>query len=124
MKFSIRQLLGFVVFACLAASISRFPPYYALAAILFVVVIPAHFFVSLGNWRRLTYGGLLGLSIVFVMVSALSGYSRDEVRFREALGQLAVPFGFLIGATLFLALKRNDSVESPDSDSTLPPTTL
>lgn len=122
MKFSVRQLLGFIAFASLAMGLSWFQAHESLGIILVAVVIPAYFLTSRSNWRRITYGGIAGVFVAFLIVESAStlryahlrhvpssgydnGRSAEEECFRTALDPFAVPFGFFLGATLFLATR-------------------
>lgn len=117
MKFSIIQMLIFFACFSLALLLSTNPGYISMAIILFVVITPLFFIVEVERWRSITYGGLLGIFVFWIIASSAtyllhihlprppiqsrydSGIPVEQIEFAKRVFPYIVPLGFLFGAT-------------------------
>ena len=91
-----------------------------MLAIVVLVIVPTYFFLRMNQWRKMTYGGLAGILIVWLVCTAVtyalhihlprppirSGYDtgipEQQAEFANRIGPSIVPIGFLLGATIVL----------------------
>ena len=91
-----------------------------MLAIVLLVIVPTYFLLEIEPWRKITYGGLSGIFLLWLVGTAVtyalhihiprppirSGYDtgipEQQTEFANRIGPYIVPTGFLLGATIVL----------------------
>ena len=125
MKFSILHFLGFIACVSIALALSQFPGHISMLAIVATVIAPTYFMLNIQRWRQITYGGLAGIVLLWLIAFNVtyaihmhlprppirSGYDtgipRQQTEFANRIGPFIVPIGFLAGATATLFYATN-----------------
>ena len=104
-----------------AALLTQFPSHVSIVVILLTVFVPTYFTLERSNWRKINYGGFLGILVIGAVGVAIASvrfmpppntnrgprYERTHlVEFARQFSSLAVPIGFAAGSILCMVCFR------------------
>ena len=132
-------MLGFIACVSVALVLAQFPGHISMLAIVVLVIVPTYFLLAIERWRQITYGGLAGIFLVWLVGTVVtytlhvhlprppirSGYDtgipEHQTEFANRIGPYIVPTGFLLGATIVLmhaSIHRSSERETNETEMT------